>query len=323
LSQILLGIADLKWAFFLMLAYAAFLGSAGGTSIFATAFLVELALEIGGYFSDFRTVIFVTAFAAIGPGVRMTAKRLIGIGALGVLAIALALVWTAVKVEYRSFVSEGARAQIVAIDYATRIGKLAELVANLSAPALSKATEDLLSRLSYIEFFGATINHVPSYVPHQQGAILWDAVSRPFMPRLFFPDKRVIDDSERTIEFTGIRVAGADEGTSISLGWIAEAYIDFGIYGMFASILAISIFFGRIYRSLMRWGPARGLLGAALAAAILQPVGFLETSITKILGGVIVSLLVTWGAVKFVLPGVAPWLLANRLRSSRTRGARA
>ncbi|WP_072387914.1 hypothetical protein [Hyphomicrobium sp. CS1BSMeth3] len=317
LAQILLAFVTLKWAFYFMLAYVAFAGAPGGRHILAVAFLVELALGIGGFFSDFKTVIFVTAFAAVASGVRMTAKRLFGIGALAMLVVALAIVWTAVKSDYRRFVSGGEVAQIVSVDYGARISHLAGLVGQLEGPNLSKAFDEMLGRLTYVEFFGATINYVPTYVPHQHGDILWDAISRPFMPRLFFPDKAPIDDSVRTNEFTGLGVAGVAEGTSISLGWIAEAYIDFGRYGMFLSILAISVFYGSIYRRLIRWDLTRGLFGAALATAVLQGAGFLESSITKVFGGVIVSLLMAWMLVKFILPRIAPWLLARSPRRAR------
>ncbi len=317
LSQILLALPTLKWAFYFMLAYAAFCGAPGGKHIFAAAFLVELAFGIGAFFSDFKTVIFVTTFAAVASGRRMTAKRLVSIGALAMLVLALAIVWTAVKGDYRRIVSEGQAAQIVSLDYTARIGQLAGLVAELDASALSGAFDKLLRRITYVELFGATIDYVPNYVPHQRGAILWDAVSRPFMPRLFFPDKAIIEDSVRTNEFTGMKVSGAEQGTSISLGWVAEAYIDFGRYGMFLSILAIATLCGAIYRGFMRWQPTRGLLGAALATAILQGAGFLETSITKLFGSMIVSLLMAWLLVKLVLPRVTPWLLTTSIRRLR------
>ena len=70
LSQPLLAAATLKWAFFWMLAYATF-ARAGSTKLyFLGAFLLELALGVGGYFSDFKTVMFFTLFAAVAGGLR-------------------------------------------------------------------------------------------------------------------------------------------------------------------------------------------------------------------------------------------------------------
>ena len=92
------------------------------------------------------------------------------------------------------------------------------------------------------------------------------------MPRLLFVDKDVIDDTARTNLYTG-GLAGSSEGTSISLGYVAEAYIDFGTFGMFAALLAIGLLYGAIYRVLSRWHRSRGLLGIAVATAVLVSVG--------------------------------------------------
>src|SRR5262249_7647254 len=163
------------------------------------------------------------------------------------------------KVDYRAFVSGGLAAQIVNVDYTTRLAKLFELVANLDIEALTSAADQLLRRLTYVEFFGVVLANVPAHLPHTEGAILWDAIIRPFMPRLLFADKDVIDDTARTNLYTG-GLGGSSEGTSISLGYISEAYIDFGAYGMFAELLAIGLLYGVIYRVSLRWRRSSGLL---------------------------------------------------------------
>ena len=97
------------------------------------------------------------------------------------------------------------------------------------------SVDQLLRRLTYVDFFAVVLTYVPSQMPHENGALFWDAVSRPFMPRLFFPDKEVIDDFVRSNLYTG-GVAAISEGTSISLGYVAESYIDFGAVGMFPAL---------------------------------------------------------------------------------------
>ena len=48
--------------------------------------------------------------------------------------------------------------------------------------------------------------------------------------------------------YTGSRVAGTEEGTSIGIGYMAESYIDFGPIYMFVPILLLGVFYGLIYR---------------------------------------------------------------------------
>ena len=96
------------------------------------------------------------------------------------------------------------------------------------------------------------------------------------------------------------------------LGYIAEAYIDFGTLGMFAALAAIGVFYGAIYRILLRWRRSRGLLGIAVATAALTSISPMESSFTKVFASVIVSLLVAWAVIVFIVPRWAPWLVADR-----------
>ncbi len=68
------------------------------------------------------------------------------------------------------------------------------------------------------------------------------------MPRFLFPDKPVLDDSERTRTYTGMNVAGMEQGTSIGIGYIGESYVDFGPVKMFAPIFLLGLLYGLIYR---------------------------------------------------------------------------
>jgi hypothetical protein len=311
LTQPMLALAALRWAFFFMLAVAHFVRGRDAGRLFPLAFLLELGTGVGAYFADFKTVFFITLFAALASNARISPRMVLGSGVLAVLTLALGIVWTAVKGEFRLFVSGGVAEQIVTVDYMTRLAKLYELVAHLDSEALIGAADQLLRRLSYVEFFSVVLVYVPASLPHTLGAILWDAIIRPLMPRLLFVDKDVIDDTARTNLYTG-GLAGHSEGTSISLGFVAEAYIDFGTFGMFAAVAAIGLLYGLIYRILLRWRPSRGLLGMAMATAVLASVGALENSFTKVFGGVIVSLFVAWAMILFVVPRLAPWLAQQR-----------
>jgi hypothetical protein len=308
LSQPMLALASMKWAFFFMLAYATFVRTSGIGPFFAIAFAIELAQGLGGFFSDFRTVFFFTLLAGAASGKRFSPRTIFALGSLVALLILVGIVWTAVKNDYREFVAGSKESQAVVVDYGTALAKLADLIGGLDTEALTHASETMVRRLTYVEFFGVVIDYVPSTLPHEYGAIMWDAISRPFMPRILFSDKSVVDDTERTNLYTG-GVAGNYAGTSISLGWIAETYIDFGEYLMMGAIFLIGYFYGRIYRWCLDGSGTRGLLGFASASAVLVPVYALESSFTKTFGGVVVSLLILWLIVKFAVPRWCAWLV--------------
>jgi hypothetical protein len=307
LTQPLLALASLKWAFYFMMGYRAFLGGRREKGILAIIFLVELGSAIGAFFADFKTVFLVTIFAAVAAGVRLSTRAVLGLGAFTAILFTLAILWTAIKGEYRAFVSGGEAVQVVTVDYPTRLAKVVQLIGELDNEKLLSAADQLLRRVGYAEYFGVVLTYVPAQLPHENGAIFWDAASRPFMPRLFFPDKEIIDDSVRTHLYTG-GLVGSSEATSFSLGYVAESYIDFGFVGMFPALFLIGLLFGGIYRVLLRWSASRGLLGMALATSVLTSAAALETSFTKWFGSVMVGLLVAWLLARFVLPTLAPWL---------------
>jgi hypothetical protein len=308
LSQPMMALSGMRWVFFFMLGVACFTQGKGFAGLFLVAFALELAAGLGTYFADFKTVFVITFFAALASGARPSSRALLGAGVLALLVVALAIVWTAVKGEYRIFVSGGQTAQVVTVDLISRLAKLYELAADLDVDSLTGAVDQLLRRLTYVEFFGVVLTYVPASIPHTLGAILWDAIIRPFMPRLLFVDKDVIDDTARTNLFTG-GLAGSSDATSISLGYIAETYIDFGSVGMFVGLIGIGLFYGAIYRVLSRWRRSQGLLGMAVASAVLVSVGAMENSVTKVFGGVIVSLVVATMMILFIVPRWAPWLV--------------
>ncbi len=308
LMQPMLAVASLKWAFYWMLAYATFSRRGANFLYFLAAFMIELALGVGSYFSDFKTVMFFTLFAALAAQVKISFRSTISLLLLGAILIAAAVAWSAIKMEYRAYVSGGERVQMVRVGYIDRLSKLAELISAIDDEKMAKGYDSLLKRLAYVELFGVTLAYVPRVRPHEDGAIWIDAVSRPFMPRLLFPNKAIIDDSERTNAYTGLDLYGMEQGTSISLGYVAESYIDFGEFGMMVPIVLLGIFYGRVYRGLVSSSRCASIFGMGLASSALYPGAFLDASITKSFGAIVVALLVTWILVRFAIPRFIPWL---------------
>jgi hypothetical protein len=308
LSQPFMALAQLKWAFFFILSYVTFARPDAGKFYWMVAFFAEFAMALGGFFSDFKTVFFFSAFGMLAAGVRLSAGRIIGLALLASLALASMIMWTAIKGDYRAYVSSGEASQMVKVDYLDGMEKMGELISNLDSTKLTDAVNAFLSRTAYVEFFSLVLTYVPQVLPHEGGALWMDAISRPFMPRILFPSKTPINDSERTVKYTGQSLAGADEGTSISIGYVGESYIDFGRYLMMVVLFGYGVLVGKIYRWLHEHRNGRGLLGMGLASAVLYVAGTLEASITKVFGSIIVSLLVSVLILYFVVPRYPNWL---------------
>ncbi len=205
--------------------------------------------SLGSYFSDFKTpliLLFLVSLQFWKPWEPKVWKWSIAactrtVGLL-VAALFLMLVWQAsVKKEARRIYDEGLvngrldRAEL----FVKQVAAAGPEVIDDPRPSI----EILISRLSYIGFFSRVLEYVPAVEPHANGELLQMAMTNAFMPRLVFPSKPVLpSDSYYTRRFTGIMVA--EEGTSISIGYMAEFYADWGLIGMFLSILAYGCLIG-------------------------------------------------------------------------------
>lgn len=301
LRQPLLALATLRWAAVFLIGWIA-IREKQYRGLGIVVLTLEIIVGFLGSFSGFKTVLFV-AFLVVLSG-RMAFRRVGPVLVLIVgITVLLATFWQAVKTDYRVLIGE----QGESIDHpiSSRIAFLSDRAVQLRAPDFVDAFQLGMQRLGYLDFFAYALRWVPAYVPHQRGALWLGAVRHIFTPRLFFPNKPSIDDSERTVEFTGAHIAGAQEGTSISIGYVGESYIDFGFIGMFAPIFLLGTFWGWAYRWLAtrtRWR----LLGIAVATnLILGGALYFESSNIKLLGGAVSALIILWAVLRF--RGEAIW----------------
>lgn len=309
LAQLLLGIVALKWSAYVLLTYAVFMRPDGNKLWWAAIFAFEFVSSLNGYFSSFKEI-FLYTIIGIGPTVvRISVKKAIAPVLLSITLLVFGVVWTSVKSEYRTYVRGDSTSQVVTVNLEQTTSKLFELASNLDGDAMKLGLVNMIERIMYVEYFGVVINSVPAIVPHEHGRIWLDAVIRPVTPRMFFPDKAIIDESAMLNKYTGLGVAGMNEGTQIGIGYMGESYIDFGMIGMMIVILLWGAVLGFVYRWLVEDRKYGGALGMGLAAGVLMSVAYLETSSAKSVGGLFASVLAAWVVSRLVVPVAFPWLL--------------
>ena len=127
-----------------------------------------------------------------------------------------------------------------------------------TARSLPEGFENLLERISYIDFLAATMERVPKVIPHEGGTRLGEAVWHVLTPRILFPDKpEPPSDTQVTAYYTNLpNAVFASANTSISIGYLGELYIDFGVAGALLAVFLMGLIFGRCYRAI-RIIPAR------------------------------------------------------------------
>ena len=250
LSQGFLALANFKWATFVILTMVTFTRPDASRIAWVIVFLVELVSSFGGYFSSFKFVFVFIILSISAVGVRITLGRAIAGAVTVFLMLFIGIYWTAIKPDYRQFVRGGQEGQVVTVSQVEATKKFFELAAEVDEQKFIDAQENLLTRFAELDIFSAVLVNVPANVSYQRGALWWDAMTRPFMPRILFPNKEIIDESELTRRYTGLQLAGMEQGTQISMGYIADSYIDFSEFGMWGRADAVRLFF-RAYLSLL------------------------------------------------------------------------
>ena len=296
--QQLLALAVLRWAVSFLIGWAA-LRNRRFRPLAAIILVAEITFGFAGYFSGFKSILFLAIVLIASAGVRVRQLFRPSLVLILILTVALASFWQVVKDDYRQFLNQGTGGQFVLVPVSERFEYLFDRASSVTFDDFLFGLESGLDRIGYLQYFARVIHLVPNAIPHQRGRLWLEAIRHVLMPRFFFPGKPEVNDSERTSEFTGSYVAGAGEGTSISIGYAGESYIDFGPTGMFVPIFLVGCFWGWAYRWLATRTRHR-LLGIAISTnLILGNALHFEASNIKLLGGAVSSLVVLWLILKF------------------------
>lgn len=311
LAQALIASSQLRWVFFFVLVVTTLVQKRGySILIVATAF--EILLGFTSFFSDFRVVFYVLAVSYLMVQPRMSGRMIASLALLSCVLFFLAIIWSAVKEDYRLYQNQGTGQQMSTVGKFDELEELFQLVDAVDSRKFLEGVDKLAERVEYTQFFGFATVNVPASVPYDDGGIWVGALYHVITPRLLFPNKAdLTPDLVNTIHYTGLSFAGAGNATEIPLGYMAESYIDFGPIGMFAPIFLFGLLLGFEYRF---FATRRYNLVFSYG---LTPVVFLvatayETTAIKILGGNLTVFIVAVLAWKFALPVVQPLLRTNR-----------
>jgi len=224
---------------------------------------------------------------------------------VAVITISLGLFWTAVKSDYRDYLNQGTGQQVSLVSFKDKMLKLSQLFAGLEFEDIQDSVGDLAQRVAYVDYFAKVLINVPDVIPHEDGKLLKGAVMHILMPRLFFPGKPIIDDAAVTAKYTG---ESFEEHTSVSLGYMAHLYIDYGVAGMFVAIFFIGIGFGLMYQLVMGMSKTR-LMGYAASMVVLLSVSGFGDDLSKLFGGSVTLLIAMVLFLKAGWPLIAAWCM--------------
>ncbi|MDX2189591.1 MAG: hypothetical protein SFY32_06990 [Bacteroidota bacterium] len=263
-----------------------------------------------GYFSTFKDFILIAIICYLTFGIKLKFWQSLMITIFAGLTLYLGIFWTFIKPEYRKFLSGGEQKQIVTVSQKDAFNKLIELYDSFTPEVYQASLEQMINRLEYIEFYSACKDYIPANLEYQQGSLLLEAIQHILVPRFINPEKKILDDSELTNRLTGLNVTGADKGTSISLGYMAEFYADFGPILMYIPILFLGFITAFIFYYLKSFALSE-IWGNALIIPLFFSTNINGIATAKVLGGMIMYFIIALLINKFLLSHLNRLLLRN------------
>lgn len=317
-GQMLMGLVYFKWVFLtFLIVHTSVIPS--NTKYVLIFIIFEIFLSFSGFWASFKDYILVAIGAFFTLNRKISFKAIFAILMTLGITFFIFVVWSASKGRYRMYLTGGERSQVVVqTDQFKNISTLLEIVSEDFSPenfseSFERGRDALVYRISYVEYFALALKQVPTFLPHENGQLLKDALEHVLKPRILFPDKKLIYDSDLTSKYTGISFAGRDQGVSFSLGYVPEAYIDFGPVYMFIPIFFFGLLFGWMYKSLMLKG-YNIVWGICYSAPLFQYLWMFPVPGTKLLGWSITYFVNFYLINRYLVKYLDRWLLLKEFK---------
>ena len=303
LRQALLAAGGVQWLGVFVLANIC-LAQRRGYGYLLTVTGLEVLKGFTGYFSDFRLVFFVLLVATFWRGSKFGSGRVLIAMVVATALLMAGAWWSAIKLEYRDYLDQGSRQQAVLVPFEDRLSFLMSKLSQVDSQTIRVGFERLALRVGYVDFLAATMRHVPSALPFQDGAQIGATVMHVLEPRLLFPDKPPLpSDTEILQKYTGIRFGqSSGAGTSVSLGYVAELYVDFGVPGAVLGTFIMGLLGGRAFRFVVSSHSLPAVINYGLAVMLAMTVTQFDEALIKIVGSFLTTLGVILVLRRFLLP---------------------
>jgi hypothetical protein len=300
LAQPVLALTLVKFVFIYILAAKVFESERGYGWLFLMS-LMEMVTGLVGFFASYKEAFIVMLIALASNHRRASAGQWIFAATTVAAVIWVSLIWTTVKNEYRY--------NVFSYPIQERLEWMANRLFGDGNMDYSDAAVQLLARIGYTELYAEVLARQDSGALPSGFNFYASAVEHVLTPRILFPDKPALDDSKITTALLGVRI---DDDTSIGVGFVAQAQVDFGFPGLLLPVLSMGFMIGMVAKYFMtRSAPL--LVREAFTTATLFLSFQFAADIDKALGGFVVGCLAMGLSLKFGYPMMARWLEGSRV----------
>lgn len=301
LRQIILSIGNLKWFIFLLFGFQSIIKNEKRKEFYLLC-LLEFGIGFLGYFSDFKTVLFFISVILLTLLSHFKFNKFLLVIPILAALFYGGVFWTSIKGDYRSFLNKGSKTQTVQVEKGDALNKLIELSQKTNENSFDGAKAGFFDRLQYTYHFAKTIDRVPKVIPYQDGANLGSTLAFVLTPRLLDPNKGIYDASTRATKYTGIYYYGNKNGTSVSLGYFADCFIDFGLFGMFIPLFLFGFIYGKSYYYFVRKSSLNYIFNFAVVGSIYMELFAFESDSIFVFGRLYINLMVFFLLRIFLFP---------------------
>lgn len=306
LAQILITLQGLKWIFFVVYGFILW-STKGNKTIFWVICAYEFLVSFYSYFSDFKVVIFYLILIILSFTRSISFKNFMKIIFSGFVMAFVFMTWTAIKGEYRNYLSSGKRQQIVTVSREDAFSNISDQLKQLNMEKYEKSISFSLYRIQYIFHLAKVMERIPAIAPHENGNLWLSNIQYVLLPRAFFPEKEIFDPSLKTNKYTGLKYATGKMGVSFSLGYFAESYVDFGHILMFLPLILIALFISWIYNFFMSRDKLNLFLRYGIVITILFTFSSFESDGTYMIGRLFISTVVMSILTYALFPVIQKW----------------
>jgi hypothetical protein len=247
----------------------------------------EVLFGMTGFFAEFKNSLLTLLAASIIAQPKLSRASLFGAVSAALLLVSVAVFWSAIKSDYRSFINQGTGAQVIERSLEQRIDFIVGEAATFSEEKVKAGLDALVSRHGYIDYLAQTMEFVPAGYPHENGALTLAVIQHIAQPRFLFPDKPPLpNDTEVMARYTGQGIMW-NEDTSISIGYLAELYVDFGYTGGLVAVLVLGFLVGSGARIIGNDKTVPTILSAGLVLMMILPLAYFGTAYVKLVAPIV------------------------------------
>ncbi len=249
--------------------------------------LIGFILSFSSYFSTFKIFFVCLLLASLGKLESMRLRHYFGLTVLVGSLTYFMVFWSLVKINYRFFTGTQEHRSLSTVDGTVQaLGYLWDRFSGMDAKDIDVGVASLFYRVQYMEYYALVVKKTPAELNFQKGNELAETIEFLTTPRFLNPNKKKLDPSSKVNKFTGRKVTTAKQGVSISIGYFANLYIDYGLYLMTIPLLALAFLLFQMLKWIIKSFKANEYVKLSLVYSTVLVLGFFESDIDYYLGTV-------------------------------------